>query len=201
MSYTMRIESLESRIVFDQSLGGAIEFEIDTSVDLTPEQEPISVPAEVQFRSTDDDFRYESAELDPGMLSEFVAATEEWADNPIPWQTFKLTDTEAWRKTIKHNPVTIHDDGYVIAERIDAQQDAHTLLTIQKFQSDCYLHGGLYTKPDYHYRYSFDVRLPESENLWLEREDGDWAIVTQMWGPREDGETFLEPPFSIYAHV
>ncbi len=197
----MRIETLETRIVFDQSLGSAIEFDIDTSVDIGQEQEPVTIPADVQFRPTDDDFRYESAELDPNVMDELVAATEEWADNPVPWQTFRLTDTEAWRKTIRHNPVSIHDDGYVIAERIDSDADAHTLLTIQKLNSDCFLHGGLYTRPDYHYRYSFDVRLPDSERSWLEKADGNWAIVTQLWGPREDGEVILEPPFSIYTYV
>ena len=197
----MRIESLESRIVFDQSLGGAIEFEVDNAVDLTPQHEPITVPADVQFRSTADDFRYESESLDPDVLNELVAATEEWGENQMPWQTFRLTDTEAWRKLVYHNPIEIHEDGYMIAERLDSQLDAHTQVTIQKFDSECYMHAGLYMRPDYHYRYSFDVRLPDSERSWLEKADGNWAIVTQLWGPRESGEVFLEPPFSIYTHV
>jgi|GEM_PF-4632200 len=199
----MKLESLESRIVFAQgtALGGAIEFEVDTSVDVSPVQESVTIPADVQFRSTADDFRYESESLDPNVLNELVAATEEWEDDPIPWRTFKLNDSEAWRKSIKHNPVSIHEDGFIIADRLDDDIDAHTLLTIQKLQSDCYLHGGLYTRPDHHYRFSFDVRLPESERSWLEKADGNWAIVAQMWGPREDGEVIHNPPLSIHTSV
>ena len=200
----MNFESLESRIVFAQgtaSLGGAIEFDIDTSVDVTPVQDPVIVPEDVQFRSIADDFRYESESLDPAVLNELIAATETYEDDPIPWRTFNLSDTEAWRKSIKHNPVSIHEDGYIIAERLDEDIDAHTLLTVQKFESDGYLHGGLYSRIDHHYRFSFDVRLPESERSWLERADGNWAIVTQMWGPREDGESISNPPLSVHTYV
>ena len=57
--------------------------------------------------------------------------------------------------------------------------------------------GGAYTKQDYHYRFSFDVRHPESETSWLV--DHSWALVMQLWGPRESGETPRNPPFSIYS--
>ena len=63
--------------------------------------------------------------------------------------------------------------------------------------NDCFHQGGSYTQQDYHYRITFDVRHPPSETPWLS--DHRWALIMQLWGPREGNESARSPPFSIFT--
>lgn len=195
----MRFETFEPRFVFDQSLGAAVELDLVAPADATPET-PL-LPDDIQFRSTSEDFNYSSDNVDPNTLDELVAATESWAEDPRPIRTFNFTDDDTWRKLINHNPISIHPDGYIVAERIAAQADVHSLLVVQKPYSECHTLGGTYTRPDHHYVFSFDVRHPESELSWLTTVEGHWSIVTELWGPRSSGPNALNPPFSIHTSV
>jgi hypothetical protein len=190
----MRFEEFEPRIVFDQSLGPTVDLGIDIP---TFEQAPTPELPTIQFRSTDDDFEYSSEDLDPAFIDQLVATTESWADAPELVREVYLNDTEIWRKTPGTYPPRIHQDGYIVAERFEGYPNGHTLLVAKKIDSDGFTLGGSYTKQDYHYRISFDVRHPVTELSWLT--DHSWALVMQMWGPRESGESARNPPFSIYT--
>ena len=195
----MNFETFEPRIVFDQSLGAAVEFELQTAVE-APDTLP-DLPDDIQFRPTDQDFLYSSESVDPATLDELVAATQEWSESPRPIYTFDLTDDDAWRKLLNHNPVSIAAEGYIVAERIEAQPDMHTLLVVQRSQNACHTLGGTYTRPDHHYRYAFDIRHPETELSWLTTVEGHWSVVSEMWGPGSSGTGALNPPFSIHTTV
>ena len=198
---TMRFEEFEPRIVFDQSLGSAADVGIDTTVDVVPEQPPQvprpQLPNDIQFRDTDDDFVYSSEEIDPAFIDQLAATTDVWSDSPEPIRKLQFSDSEVWLKTINTYPPHIHGDGYIVAERFENYPNSHTLLVANKLNSDDFALGGAYSKQDYHYQISFDVRHPKSELSWLT--DHKWALVMQMWGPREAGETARNPPLSIYS--
>lgn len=193
----MRFEACEPRIVFDQALGTAVEFVIAPPAPATA-SEPI--PEDIQLRSSEEDFLYSSETVDANVLDAFIAATDAWAEDPAPIHTFSLSDDEAWHKIIFHNPISVHPDGYIVAERVQAQPDTHTLVVARRPGNECHLHNGLYLRPDHHYRYSFDIRHPETEASWLTTIERHWSVVTQLWGPASAG-VGLNPPFSIHTSV
>lgn len=193
----MRFEKCEPRIVFDATLGTAVEFDIDTVVDVAPTPSTPTLPGNIQFRDQTDDFSYVSEDLDPAFIDQLVATTESWASSPTATRILELDDSNAWRKNINHHPPRFHEDGYLIAERFEGYADAHTLVTATVRDSDEFTLGGTYMRQDHHYKVSFDVRHPATELSWLQQEH--WAIVTQFWGPREGGETARQPPFAIYT--
>ena len=194
----MKIERFENRIVFDANLGDPIQFEIDTTVEveIAPQPEPEELPTDIQFRPVDDDFRYESEDLDPQLLDRLMSTTEGWAANPQGHYLLEMTEETGFRKPGGYYAPEIHPDGHLIARRMEDQNDSHNMLVVRQV-SDDYLISGSYMKQDHHYRFSFDVRHPESELSWLQQKH--WSIVSQMWGPREAGETGRNPPFAIYT--
>ena len=75
----MRFEKCEPRIVFDATLGTAVEFDIDTVVDVAPTPSTPTLPGNIQFRDQTDDFSYVSEDLDPAFIDQLVATTESLA--------------------------------------------------------------------------------------------------------------------------
>lgn len=193
----MRFEAFEPRIVMDAALGDAVEFDIDTTVDVAPPATTPALPNNIQYRETDDDFVYSSEDLDPAFIDQLVSTSESWRSRPETARAVDVSDTSIWRKTINTYPPRFHPDGYFVAERFEGYHNSHTLLYATKRGSDDFALGGTYMKQDYHYKVSFDVRHPETELSWLTQKH--WAIVTQFWGPRESGETARNPPFAIYS--
>ena len=185
----MRFESLENRIVF--ALDGAAIVEVSQS---DTEQEVGALLATATPRSTDDDFVFASQDLPQSTLDALLAESNTWG---YAADQFEFTDNLYWSKGIKHQSLTVASEGHLIAERQASDTDLHTMWTAKHSESSCYTSGDLYMQQDYHYLISFDVRHPTSETSWLQ--DHDWAIVMQMWGPREAGETARNPPFSIYT--
>lgn len=192
----MRFEEFEPRIVFDQSLGPGVDLGIVIPPgEQTPTPDPL--PPNIQFRPTGNDFEYISEDLSPAFVDQLAATTQGWLSSPSPLREVHLQDNEYWRKTPSTYPPYIHDDGYIVAERVAGYPNLHTMVLAKKTNSDGFTLGGSYTKQDYHYRISFDVRHPVSETSWLK--DHSWALVMQLWGPRENGESPRNPPFSIYS--
>lgn len=108
-----------------------------------------------------------------------------------------FSDENAWFKPHGYNVPTFNDEGHLVAIREDSDPDLHTMLLGRAQEHQCFGLDGVFTLPDTHYMFSFDVRFPEAEQSWLSHHD--WAIVMQMWGPREVGEISRMPPFALYA--
>ena len=191
----MRFETFEPRIVFDQSLSPGVEIAINH-----PANAESDLPSNIRFRPTAEDFHYSSENIDPASLDALIMATEAWAEDPIPVYTFPLDTNNLWRKPWYYNPVTVHPNGYIVAERIDGQVDSHSMVVVQKPRGSCHMEAGSYMRPNHHYRFSFDIRHPQTELSWLTTVNGHWSIVTQFWGPDTAGSG-LNPPFSILTSV
>ena len=108
-----------------------------------------------------------------------------------------FSENNGWFKPFGNNDVSFSNSGYLIAERQPSDTDFHSMLVARVPHSGCYGEQGIYTLPDNHYSISFDIRFPTTERSWLT--DHNWAVITQMWGPRENGEVALNPPFSIHT--
>lgn len=217
----MRYEEFEPRLVMDGSTGGLVEdLENVTEqhaqaqmVDAEIAEEAaaaalaergqavlstVGVPSNVQFRSTNNDFVYRPDELPQSVIDNLQRSSQQWQNDPRAQRNIPLTDTTSWWKQINYNPPEITSDGRILFDRVSSDTNTHSMLTIFN-NNEHYALGGHYTRQDHHYRISFDVKHPTSERSWLY--DHTWALVTQMWGPRETGETARNPPFSIYTRT
>lgn len=108
-----------------------------------------------------------------------------------------FSDVNRWYQPVGYNKPTFNDEGQLVAELVSNEADRHTMYVAKLTESQCFGADGIYTLPETHYQISFDVRFPMSEASWLD--DHPWAIVMQLWGPRETGELARNPPLSIYA--
>ena len=133
-----------------------------------------------------DDFHYSS---------EVVSVEERQGINE---GDYDFSDTNTWFKIQRYQSLVAHEDGYLVAERKRTDTDLHTML-VARVRGDRgaedFGFDGMYTRPDHHYRISFDIRHPASEESWLR--DHSFGLVMQMWGPREPGESARNPPMSI----
>ena len=109
----------------------------------------------------------------------------------------RLTATNEWYKPVAYQSPLVSAEGYLVAKRTVTDVSPHTMFVARVRDSDCFGVEGIYTLPQHHYTVSFDVRFPSTESSWLG--DHAWAIVMQLWGPRENGETPRQPPLSIHT--
>lgn len=103
----------------------------------------------------------------------------------------------SWHLPIFNSPLVTDPEGYLVGRRVPSDFNSHTMFVAKVKGSPNFGTHGVYTRPDFHHLVSFDIRFPRSEADWLS--DHDWAIVMQMWGPREEGELARNPPLSIYT--
>ena len=75
---------------------------------------------------------------------------------------FRFTESNSWYLPIYNKPLLPSDDGYLIAERVESDFNAHTMFVAKVKGSSNFGKNGVYTLPDAHYQISFDVRFPES---------------------------------------
>ncbi len=109
----------------------------------------------------------------------------------------RISEFNEWYKPIVNNDPEFNAAGQLVARRTRQDTDLHTMYVARVLDTQCFGAEGLYTLPDNHYTYSFDIRFPETERSWLS--DHNWSVVSQLWGPRESGEVALNPPFSIHT--
>lgn len=190
----LHLEELERRIVFDQYLGEAIN--LDFSLESLSElgASPVQA-AEVEIEPAAFDFS--SRNLSSQAIDALNASFDEWADNLAEVGTHRVDESRFWRKAPNSYPPEVTEEGVIVARRRQTNTNPHTMMSAGVRGSDCFHSGGAYTKQDYHYRFSFDVRHPGSETSWLV--DHSWGLVMQLWGPRDSSETARNPPFSIYT--
>lgn len=194
----MKFETFEPRLVFDQTLATAIQLNLDTVVEVeAPAPETAEIPTDIDFHPIEEDFRFSSDDLDPAQIDDFIRTTEEWQENPnnsvYDWS---IDEDNDWWKPYSYNPISVHGEGYLVAERITGQQDVHTMVIVQRPNSDCHTTDGHRLIIDDHYRLSFDIRHPASQEEFLSTLR--WSLVAQIWGPGTAGSS-LNPPFGIYA--
>lgn len=186
------LERLEQRIVFALQLGPTTSLNIPSVDERAAE---FDLPPSIEFQDTRA-FEHSSSKLSGQAVDALIGSVSTWKPTEVGKHDFP-GGANFWRKAPSGYAPEVTEEGVLIAKRFERNTDPHTMVTAGIRGSECFHTGGFYTQQDYHYRFSFDIRHPTSETSWLN--DHAWAIVMQLWGPRESNETARNPPFSIYS--